>query len=67
MAVSCGVNPDTDAVEGAGVDTGDLRSKETGNDPDEMRCRGGRESPPENLGQGDSCDKRSKPYDEPRP
>ena len=32
-----------------------------------MRRRGRRESPPEDLGQGDPCDKRSRPHDVPKP
>src|SRR5271165_329506 len=49
------------------VDTGDLRSEKTGSDPGDMRRRGRRESPPEDLGQGDPCDKRSRPHDVPKP
>src|SRR5271157_5939335 len=49
------------------VDTGDLRSEKTGSDPGDMRRRGRRESPPEDLGQGDPCDKRSQPQDIPKP
>src|SRR5262245_45802932 len=52
---------------GAGVDTGDLRVEETGSEPGDVRRRGRRESPPEDLGPGDPCDKRSGPHDVPMP
>jgi len=48
------------------VDTGDLWSEETGSEPSDVRRRGRRESPPEDLGQGDPCDKRSEPHDGPQ-
>src|SRR5262249_27596021 len=52
---------------GAGVDTGDLRDEETGSEPGDVRRRGRRESPPEDLGPGDPCDERSGPHDVPMP
>src|SRR5262245_13862157 len=52
---------------GAGVDTGDLRVEETGSEPGDVRRRGRRESPPEDLGPGDACDERPRPHDVPNP
>src|SRR5262245_13451062 len=52
---------------GAGVDTGDLRVEETGGESGDVRRRGRRESPPEDLGPGDPCDERSRPHDVPMP
>ena len=49
------------------VDTGDPSSEKTGSYSGDMRRRGRRESPPEDLGQGDPCDKRSRPQDVPKP
>src|SRR5215472_10384813 len=67
VTVTCGVNADADAIQGCSGGHGRSPQEDTWSEPGDMCRRGGRESPPENLGPSDPCDKRSGPHDVPIP